>query len=164
MTYRHVILSLVVVGSVVMARPVAGQDDELSRQTLLGLPGVFLGTPSLDQDGLRDGLDATEIRTSLSSRLGSRGIRVLNHAEFVGAPASPSLSVLAALKPYGSLCAYHVQVKVLQLVTLANGEQTFAVTWSDQRNGVESVARVREGLDELVSGFMSVWLTVNPTK
>ncbi len=66
------------------------------RESLRGLPGVYVIIESIGKDAQADGLKEEAIRTAVELILRSSGIRVLTESEWLETPAAPYLYVRAA--------------------------------------------------------------------
>jgi hypothetical protein len=66
-------------------------DNDLSRSTLKGLPGVSVKVEAFDETKTRAGFDSQMFREDVEARLGVAGIEVLGEEEVAGTPGGPWL-------------------------------------------------------------------------
>src|ERR1051326_4291773 len=99
--------------------PLVGQaDDETSRATLVGLPGVYVLVETVADEAQRDGLDTLQVRTDVEVKLRQAGIRVLSKEEWLSTAGAPYLYVnIQTAKNNLRLYAVSVSIDLRQDVT-----------------------------------------------
>jgi hypothetical protein len=158
------------------ATTVLGQSEEVrKRETLRGLPGVYVVIEALGADIKKDGLTQEQLQTDVEVRLRRAGIRVLTLDEVKESSIKPSLLVeVTALKSdalskllEGNVYCFSISIELKQVATLGRmPSNVFLVTtWNDRAIGfatVKNVRTIRDGLGDYIDKFVNDFLTVNP--
>jgi hypothetical protein len=178
MTYTTVVLPLAFLSLVVMANPATAQDDDSTRRTLRGLPGVEVGVEPIPRDGEDRGLTTKAIQIDVELQLRLAGIRVLTDSDVYRPldPAGRPSSAATARRPYlyvivnvfgrNNTWAYAIEVTLRQDAVLANGVTAWADTWSVGGVGLAGadLRGVRDVVKDNVNQFINAWLSVNPKR
>jgi hypothetical protein len=150
--------------------PLVGQaDDETSRATLVGLPGVYVLVETVADEAQRDGLDTLQVRTDVEVKLRQAGIRVLSKEEWLSTAGAPYLYVnIQTAKNNLRLYAVSVSIDLRQDVTLVREPslRRLVATWSTPgvlgTVGSHKLATVRDDVRDLVDQFINAYLAANP--
>lgn len=142
----------------------------LKRETLRGLPGVYVLLEEIGKDAQADGLSEDALRTAVELILRSSGIRVLTQGEMLDLPTNPYLYVKASThKSSPGLYIYCVTLEVSQVVSLVQRPQKRAsvTTWTTRgvigyvgQHGLRDA--INSAVDPQVKEFTIDFLTVNP--
>jgi hypothetical protein len=147
----------------------AAADNEYTRPSLRGLPGVMVAmehlTPPVDQDGLTVG----QLQTAVELRLRQAGIRVLTAEDMVSTPGYAYLYIRVTLTSSANsgIYGYIIEVHLMQRVRLARDptQVTTATTWETGWVGTAEaldVGRdVRQHVIARVDQFITAYLAVN---
>jgi hypothetical protein len=146
-------------------------DDEDSRATLRGLPGVgvFVTIGNTSPEVAKFGLTETRVRTETELHLRRAGIKILTHEQAEKVPGKPHLAVdVNAIKTEAGLYAFDLDVQLRQDVALQRRPtiKLTAPTWSV--SGVATVGEsrlrgfVNEAVGDLVDQFCNAYLAMNP--
>lgn len=152
--------------------PTFALDSEPNRQTLRGLQGVRVLIEDLGPEIEAMGLTKNQLQTDVEAKLRKAGIEVLTQEECFRTPGEPYLYLNINLntgKTGDDKCSYSIDIGVIQDVLLQRDprQKTYAVTWSTGGVGTiekESVIRLRDSVDDLVSVFMKAFMNANPKK
>ncbi len=146
-------------------------DNEMTRATLKGLPGVYvsrgvcLGRIFSEQDKVA-GFDERTFQTDVELKLRLAGIKVLTEEEQLATPGMPILylHVNALHKQPGQNHAYSISLGLQQAVRLVrNGALAYgARTWSVNSVGYGDLPFIRNAVKDYVDQFINAWLSVNP--
>jgi hypothetical protein len=155
-----------------LCAPASGFDtEEMGRESLRGLPGVYIIVEDLNAEVERDGLTRGQIQTDVELRLRQSRIPVLNLAEAAMAPGIPNLYVdVSTFKhPEDPMYAYTIHVSLSQEVLLARkrgGTPILAETWSVPGSiglvGTAKVRELRQRVLDQADQFTIAFLAVNP--
>jgi hypothetical protein len=135
--------------------------------SLKGLKGAWVEIGPLDMPpavASRIGLNRETIQTDVELKLRQAGMRVLTEAESDSAPGRPRLLVSVAAS--NDALAVGMSVTLFQDVRLVRDSTISVVesaTW--EREGIGSLPnaqKVRQGIKDLIDGFLNDWLSVNP--
>jgi|SRR5689334_16828984 len=152
--------------------PLVGQgDNEASRATLVGLPGVYVLVERIDNEAQRDGLDTLQVRIDVEVKLRQAGIRVLSEQEAFSTAGAPNLYVdIQTVKNQLSVYAYSVRIELRQGATLVRQPslRRLATTWTTSgfigTVGSQKLATVREDVRDLTDQFINAYLAANPKR
>jgi|ERR1041385_4021742 hypothetical protein len=150
--------------------PLLGQgDDEASRATLVGLPGVYVLVENVDDDAQRDGLDTLQVRTDVEVKLRQAGIRVLSREEWLSTAGVPNLYVnIQTAKNQQNVYAFSVRIELSQGVTLVRqpSPRLLVTTWSTPgvigTVGSKKLASLRDNVRDQTDQFINAYLAANP--
>ena len=162
--------------SILSATTAFAQSEEIrQRETLRGLPGVFVLLEGLGADIKRDGLTEEQLRTDVEIRLRRAGIRVLTEREAKESPMKPLLLItVKSLKsdPLSKLLEANIYsfgffIELRQAASLARmpPNEFLVTTWNDGAIGfatAKNLRVIRDGLGDYVDKFANAFLTVNP--
>jgi hypothetical protein len=159
-------LASVVLGSAV-------EDDNYSRSSLRGIPGVYVAVQPLTPEIEKNGLTAAQLKVDTELRLRTAGIGILSRQEWSKTKGGPvcyvevdivnDILLSQALK--ADLYAYAITVELNQDVILLRDTsiQTLSPTWSGSYLGItNSLPRIRDKVRDMVEKFVEACLAVNP--
>ncbi len=157
---------------IVLAPPPAGLalDNDRTRASLQGLPGVFPVVEDLRVEIEEDGLTRNEVRRHLEQRLTDAGIRLLTEAQWRETPGSPWLYLYAHVmrREYVNerVYVFNISIEVKQkalLTRTTDAEPLHVTTWSRSFLGKSAwLEDVREALDLCIQDFVEAYRSVNP--
>jgi hypothetical protein len=164
---KRILAVLTVVLALISSRSlVSADDDDLTRPTLRGLPGIHVMISPLRLEIEQEGLTRARLQTRTESILQDAGIGVLSREKWFKAEGMPFLSVSATvLKLEGTGgYAYHISLELRQAVYLVRTRiQTYASTWSIGGIGIcRSLDDVQAEVEEQMHRFVHAYSTVNP--
>jgi hypothetical protein len=143
-------------------------ESDLQRQSLRGLPGVWVVVEQLSPDLEQAGLTQDQVQTDTEEKLRKAGVKVLTQEECWQTPGMPWLYITAALlKASDATYATTIGASLNQEVTLTRNPQikTFGVTWDAGvylgAVGRESLPSVREHVGRLIDKFIAGYQAVN---
>jgi hypothetical protein len=145
-------------------------DNELSRKSLKGLTGVWVGIEPLDPDAEKDGLSEDQIQTDVELRLRMAGIKVLTQEQRLATPGMPLLYIRLNTFIYERSYPFSINISLIQSVSLKRDPQISidqATTWNVGDVGCvgpANVKQIRDVIKDHVDKFINAWLSVNPKK
>jgi hypothetical protein len=143
-------------------------DNEISRQTLKGLKGVYVLVEPPLESVKKEGLTTDVIRTDVELKLRLAGIPVLSREECLKEPGHPCLYVDPhIMKSNLGTYIYNTDLEVTQLILLERSHdiRTTAATWSIWTLGTTPNLRtIRHDIKDQVDKFINAYLSVNPKK
>jgi hypothetical protein len=166
---RFVAALLTVALVLALGRLPSSADNELDRESLKGLKGVFVLVETIEPDVQRDGLNESLVRTDVELRLRQAGIPVLTSAASNGTYLYVSINAMkSSLNP--GLYAYSVNVELNQTVRLERDPARLvygATMWNvPSAVGMVGAARmsaaIREVVRDMTDTFANAYLAINP--
>jgi hypothetical protein len=157
--------------SLVLALPLRGGDDELSRKSLRGLPGVLVTVDDLEQSTVANCRppDAVQLRTDVELKLRKAGIAIFSEDQFAKAPGKPGMSVRVVCGASEQEAYGLVELSVTQEVALTRDQSVhlYLVTWSVSgglgKAKLEGLERtIRDKLGDQVDKFLNAYMAANP--
>jgi hypothetical protein len=145
-----------------------GQDDEVTRPTLRGFPGVYVVVEPLSPQVEKDGLTTNQLLKDTELKLQTGGVQLLSKEEFIRTPGRPYLYVNAGitlLRTQITRYIFYIRLEFNQEVSLVKSPTTIvpAVTWSAGGWGIDfSLENIRDILKGQTEKFVSAYLAVNP--
>jgi len=140
-------------------------DPDQQKELLRGLSGMYVTVEDLRADAERDGLRRSAIQTDVELRLRTHRIKVITREEAIATPSFQNLYILVNTGKVGDIYTYSINMSVIQLVTLWNGNTTFAPTWKTIGRigmvGSSNLPTLREEVRDLVDQFINDYLAVN---
>jgi len=143
-------------------------ESDFQRQSLHGLPGVWVVVEQLSPELEQAGLTRDQAQRDTEEKLRKAGITLLTQEECWQTPGMPWLYITAALlKASDTTYATTIGVSLNQEVTLTRDSQikTFGVTWDAGVHlgavGRDSLSSVREHVGRLVDKFIAGYQAVN---
>ena len=140
-------------------------DNEMTRATLKGLPGVYVLVESLSEQDKAAGFDKRTFQTDVELKLRLTGIKVLTEEEQLATPGMPILylHVNALHKQPGQNHVYNISLGLQQAVRLVrNGALAYgARTWGVNSVGYGDLPFIRNAVKGFVDQFINAWLSVN---
>jgi hypothetical protein len=143
-----------------------------ARESLKGLPGLFVLVEHLNPDAERDGLTDDVIRTAVEQRLRLAGIRVLANSEelFASNPATAYLYINVQAErgqmAGSNLYVYRIDVELNQwLQSQVTGSEIPGVTWHRGALGTARANNIRDLHHitlSLTDQFINDFLAANP--
>ncbi|UCG51296.1 MAG: hypothetical protein JSW58_14040 [Candidatus Latescibacterota bacterium] len=147
-----------------------GQNTEVTRATMVGLPGVTIYVDSLSQALVERGMTEDVFKVKVELRLLEAGVKILNPAIDEPAPGNPTLylDITTVFDEAVEQCLYGIRLELTQTVRLERnpGLAVFNVpTWSVGGVGIYS-GEWRDAMVEDVLNFtdefIDAFVTVNP--
>ena len=144
-----------------------GQDDEVTRPTLRGFPGVYVVVEQMSPEVEKDGLTTNQLLKNTELKLQTSGVQLLSKEEFLRTPGRPYLYVNASitlLRTQITRYIYYIRLEFNQEVSLVKSPTTIvpAVTWSAGGWGIDfSLENIRDILKKQTEKFVSAYLAVN---
>jgi hypothetical protein len=144
------------------------QDDEDTRPTLRGFPGVYVVVEPLSPQIERDGLTTDQVQKDTELKLRTAGMKVLSKEEFQQTLGKPYLYVnvnISILRTQITRYIFYIRLEFNQEVSLVNSPMTVvpAATWSTGGWGIDfSLENIRDILRNQVEKFANAYLAVNP--
>jgi hypothetical protein len=143
------------------------QDDEDTRPTLRGFPGVHVVVEQLNPQIEKDGLTTNQLQKDTELKLRTAGMKVLSKEEFQKTLGKPYLYVtvnISILRTQITRYIFCIRLEFNQEVSLLNSPMTVvpAVTWSTGGWGIDfSLENIRDILRKQVEKFANAYLAVN---
>jgi hypothetical protein len=144
-------------------------EADFQRETLRGLPGVWVVVEKLPAELAQTGLTQGQVQTDAENRLRKAGIAILTQDECWQTPGMPWLYItVALLKASTTTYAATIGAVLNQEIILTRNPQikAFGATWDAGVHlgaiGAESLATVRESVGSLVEQFITDYQAVNP--
>ena len=141
-------------------------DDESTRATLKGLPGVWVWVEDFSDDAKRAGFNQQTFQTDVELKLRLAGIKILTEQERMFTSGIPYLylNVNPLHGQHGQIHAYTINLELNQWVWLGREPsiRAPATTWSVGSVGYGKLSNVRNAVKDLVDQFINAWLSVNP--
>ena len=146
-TYVHTTTSIcrallglaVLLGITLLAdRGSCASDNDTARETLRGLPGVFVAVEALAPAVERAGLTTRQLQTDVEVQLQKAGIRLLTKEEWLMVIGQPLVYVHAQVfLPTQGQAAYHISTEFYQRASLdAQASSALVATWTTTYLGV----------------------------
>jgi len=177
-------LSMIASGYVIMALlimlvaplPVGATDTDVTRKTLSGLQGVYVGVEELQPNLMKYSAEQKSIpskealKRDIEGRLSKAGIRVLTWDQAVKTPGMPFLYVnVNTHETEKYYYAYDIRIELQQLVSMeANPKvKTMADTWSTNMTGIVNIGtmdKLKEAVEVLVDRFAGAFRAANQKK
>ena len=113
-----------------LAPPILARDNESGRETLRGIPAIFVVIEGLDPDLEKDGLSKSQLQTDVELKLRLAGIKVLTWEQGRFQPGAPFLYLnIATSKKIGLYAftirlAFHQDAQLLRNNHLTAGVST----------------------------------------
>ena len=166
---RGLLLALTVALLAGHAAPCNALDNDKTRVSLEGLPGVYLVVEDLRLEIEEDGLTRNEIHGFAEKLLTSAGIRVLSEAEWQETPGRPWLYLYAHVmrREYVDerVYVFNISIEVKQQVRLARApeaEPVHATTWSRSILGKSGwLEDIRKGVEICIQDYIEAYRSVN---
>jgi hypothetical protein len=151
------------------ARPGHALDNDRTRASLEGLPGVYLVVEDLRLEIEEDGLTRNEIHGTAKELLSKAGIRLLTEAEWLEAPGRPWLYLYAQVmrREYVQERVYLFNISIevkqqVELVRTTDAEPVHATTWSRSILGKSAwLEDIRKGVEICLRDFVEAYRSVN---
>jgi hypothetical protein len=150
------------------ASTVFAANDELSRESLKGLAGVFVVVDDFEPAIEQAGLTKADIQSEVEGELQAAGIPVLSREQWVTTPGGPYLFVnVFVFSSDDRVWPFFVDVSSMQRVVLERSSANifFAPTWSVTTVGSVGSDRLRQIKDvvkDYVDQFVKAYRAVNP--
>ena len=166
---QQCLFALMVVGWLWSAVPYSFAEGNFQRDTLRGLPGVWVVVEQLPSALERTGLTQGHVHQEAEDKLRKAGVKILTQEECWQTPGMPWLYLTIALfKANETTYAVTIAATLNQEVTLTRNPQikTFGVTWDAgvQVGAVdtESLPTIRQKVGGLVDKFVADYQAMNP--
>lgn len=170
----YVIMALLIM--LVAPLPVGAIDTDVTRKTLSGLQGVYVGVEELQPNLMKYSAEQKSIpskealKRDIEGRLSKAGIRVLTWDQAVKTPGMPFLYVnVNTHETEKYYYAYDIRIELQQLVSMeANPKvKTMADTWSTNMTGIVNIGtmdKLKEAVEVLVDRFAGAFRAANQKK
>ena len=139
-------------------------DNEYTRSSLSGLPGVAVLVESISSEMKREGLTQSQIASDVASKLQEAGIQVLTRENRLWGPGTPYLYVnVDAFKKKEYI--YSIQLEFHQDVFLKRKPEieVDVSTWSKRYvSATSNFKAIRANTKDMVAIFINAFLSVNP--
>jgi hypothetical protein len=149
-------------------------DSDVTRQTLKGIPGVYVIVeemqPNIQKYASKAGLVKEDLKADIEQRLKGKGIRILSRDAWVKTPGTPVFYVSVNTHETEKYWyAYDIKTELQQAVTMeaAPNVRTLAATWSVNMTGIANVGTlklIRDDVSVLVGKFIEAYTVVNEKK
>ncbi len=142
-------------------------DSDTARETLRGLPGVFVAVEALAPAVERAGLTTHQLHTDVEVQLQQAGIRILTKEEWLIVTGQPFVyvHVQVFLPPQGQ-AAYHITTEFYQRASLdAHASSALVATWTTAYLGlvdVNALHTLRDHVRAYIDEFINAYYSVNP--
>jgi hypothetical protein len=143
-------------------------EADFQRETLHGLPGVWVVVEKLPAELEQTGLTQGQVQADAEGRLRRAGVPILTQEECWQTPGMPWLYITVALLKAGTATYAATVGEVLnQEIMLTRNPQVkaFGSTWDAGVHlgavGAESLATVRDSVGSLVDKFIAAYQAVN---
>jgi hypothetical protein len=158
----------IAIPAAVYSESVEDVPKRFAKETLRGLPGVWVIVSKLDKYIIQKGLHHDQIRKDVELRMRSAGIKIFTKSEAAEHPAHPFFYVHLYLKKWDEhFYIFQLNMHLEQSATLWNGVATPTTTWKTAKVGKvesKSIQEVRDIINGIVDDFIADWLTVNPKR
>jgi len=147
---------------------VLAADDESSRESLKGLPGVFVVVDDVEPVVEKAGLTKTDIQSQVEQQLRLAGIAVLSREQWVTTPGGPFLHVSPfVVTSDDGVWPFYIEVSAMQRVALERSSVNifFAPTWSVATVGSvgsNRLAQIKDIVKDYVDQFVKAFRAMNP--
>jgi hypothetical protein len=156
---------------IICAPCVYALDCEVTRRTLIGIPGVNVVIeelqPGIRAYGQKNRLQREQMKADVEAALKKAGITVLQYDQWLKSTGKPFLYIVVNTHEYEKYWySYDIRVELRQLVSLeANPAiKTIAPTWSVSMTGNTNIGRlnsIKDNLNVLLAKFAEAYLAVN---
>jgi hypothetical protein len=145
-------------------------DTEITRRTLLNLPGVYVVVeelqPNIRKLALDSGLTRDRMQSTVVERLRKSGIVVLSDEKWLATAGRPVLYININSHVDKTGVAYNIRVELRQIVytEVRPSTKTLAGTWAIQMAAMtspEALNAMQGNLDTLVERFIQAYWSVN---
>jgi len=172
----YFVVALVAILVAISAPPVGAIDTEVTRKTLDGLQGVYVGVEELQPNLMKysaaqkSGLSKEALKKDIEGRLGKAGIRVLTWDQVMKTPGVPFLYICVNTHESEKYWyAYDIRIELQQLVSMeANPKvKTMAGTWSTNMTGMVNIGtldKLKEAVAVLTDKFAAAFRAANPKR
>jgi hypothetical protein len=150
------------------ASTVFAADDESSRESLKGLPGVFVVVDDLEPVIEKAGLTKADIQRQVEQELRLAGIDVLTREQWVTTPGGPYLHVNTfVVSSDDNVWPFFIEVSSMQRVALERSSVNifFAPTWSVATVGSvgsNKLLQIKDIVKDYVDQFVKAYRVANP--
>jgi hypothetical protein len=147
---------------------VLAADDQSSRESLKGLPGVFVIVDDLEPGVEKAGLTKADIQSEVEQELRLAGIAILSREQWVTTPGGPYLHVNTfVFSSDESVWPFFIEVSSMQRVVLERSSVNifFAPTWSVATVGSvgsNRLLQIKDIVKDYVDQFARAYSAVNP--
>src|SRR6266436_7461107 len=141
-------------------------NSDTARETLRGLPGVFVAVEALDPAVERAGLTTRQLHTDVEAQLQQAGLRLLTKEEWLMVIGQPLVYVHAQVfLPSQGQAAYHISTEFYQRASLdAYASSALVATWTTAYLGlveVDALHTLRDHVRAYVDQFINAYYSVN---
>jgi len=170
---KAVLATLLLLSALTSVSVAQGDDEVLTRPSLVGLKGVFVLVEDLPDVAERAGLSKTQLQTDVELRLRQGGVPVLSQEQRRTAPGNPTLyvnvNVLQVSPEFYAFSALMELEQNVQLLRAPSITQVGVPTWSAtgtlgtwSRDNFSD--KVRQRVKDMTDQFVNAYLAVNPKR
>jgi hypothetical protein len=137
------------------------------KRVLRGLRAATVWVHELEPSAVELGLSRQRLQDATVIRLLDGGLRALGIGNVPEPPGNPWIHIFVTTLPVHSTCAYHITVRLDEVVRIArNSEKTVATSWEIVENGTVQkehvISFIESRVDELIDVFILDYLAENP--
>jgi len=134
---------------------------DYTRETLRGLPGVFVVVEGIREDAEADGLKTEDLQTHVELILAKAGLRVLPHEEWRTVPGRPWLYVSVNTIRYLASYFFSVDVQLKQDISLVRSPAIISSssTWELGSIGFVDTGGLCSKIWDSVDGYLDRFIT-----
>ena len=153
-----------------LAPSILAQDNDYTRESLRGIPAIWVLIESLGPDAESDGLSQTQLQTDVELKLRLAGIAVLSREQSRLQPSSVPylyLNLNTHKDDQSRIYGFAINLELKQSVRLARNNHLIpgVTTWSSDSVGTVGESNLRSVPDfvqDKVDQFINAFLSVNP--
>lgn len=152
----------------ITAASVYSQQGIPETESLKGLGGIGVMIDDIDPVAVKDGLDADQLKSSVTEALRNGGIKILDPTEMKSTSGQPRIAVyINTIKHSGGVYSFTVSVSLDQIVLLERNQQIKEIvpTWSVLGTGASLPEDLNEDINvyvkQLVGQFVKDYKQVN---
>ena len=152
----------------ITAASVYSQQGIPETESLKGLGGIGVMIDDIDPVAVKDGLDADQLKSSVTEGLRNGGIKILDPTEMKSTSGQPRIVVyINTIKHSGGVYSFTVSVSLDQIVLLERNQQIKEIvpTWSVLGTGASLPEDLNEDINvyvkQLVGQFVKDYKQVN---
>jgi hypothetical protein len=139
----------------------------VGKDTLAGLPGVFVVVAPIKPDVVKYGLTMRAFQTDVELQLRRNGVKVLSAEERIATPGRPYLWVEPLIKIDGQQWVAGVDIELMQDVRLVTNPRFVlsACTWHRSfigAGGLLYIQSIRRQVKDMIYEFINDYLAANP--
>ena len=168
--HKRIIFSfflLTLLGLIQDPQPVLSSDNNNTRQSFLGLKGLFISVEKIDPEVEKDGLDRDQLTEHLAQKLRQAGIDVLSKEMWFDEKGSPFLYVNANILKLKTTKEYVYSLRIALRQDVYSAREPLAIlgaaTWDP--GGIVGITtnldKIRQAILKQVDRFIKTYHTIN---